>query len=309
MDLGKLNLLHLQNSVDSLLSKVVGVTLESGGFRRFQLFKRTDFSQDSDGNWYIEIDAHDDALPLMFEFKERYFTYELWNALSLKSSNQLRMYEVLKQYEKIGTRVIPLDDLKELLGISKKDYPRYGNFKIRVLDKCQEALGMYTDIKFTYETTGKKGRGLKTKAIKFTISHNEKYLSPISLDKFLDMGSVKSEFDNVVDANFTETAQHEKSKTIYTEFTTERLAFLAGACENEFDEAEMQIFNSLLSVIMPYAKDPAFAEGNKYDYEIKLYDYLKLKYDELNLQASRREIKSRFGYLKKILVSELAESQ
>ena len=32
----------------------------------------------------MEINASDDALPLMFDFKNRYFKYELWNALRLK---------------------------------------------------------------------------------------------------------------------------------------------------------------------------------------------------------------------------------
>ena len=129
MGLGRLNLGQIQNSADSLLSKVVGISLETGGFRRFQLFKMAEFSKDEDGQWYIEIDAHDEALPLMFDFKERYFTYELWNALRLKSPNQLRMYEILKQYEKIGERTIKIDDLKQLLGLEKADYPRYGNFR------------------------------------------------------------------------------------------------------------------------------------------------------------------------------------
>ena len=92
MEYGKLNLAQLRNTVDSLLGKVVGVPLETGGFARFQLFKKAVFTKNETGEWYIEIDAHDEALPLMFEFKEKYFTYALWNELKLKSSNQMRMY-------------------------------------------------------------------------------------------------------------------------------------------------------------------------------------------------------------------------
>jgi plasmid replication initiation protein len=114
---------------------------------------------------YVEIDA----LPLMFEFREHYFTYELWNALSVKSSNQLRMYEVLKQYEKTGCRIIAVDRLKELLGISKDEYPRYDNFKAKVLEPCKQALSMHTDICFEYEPHGCKGRGGKILQLKFTI--------------------------------------------------------------------------------------------------------------------------------------------
>ena len=42
----------------------------------------------------------------MFDFKDRYFKYELWNALRLKAPSQIRMYEILKQYENIGKREI-----------------------------------------------------------------------------------------------------------------------------------------------------------------------------------------------------------
>lgn len=87
----------------------------------------------------MEINASDDALPLMFEFKNRYFTYELWNALRLKSPNQVRMYEILKQYEKIGTRTLTIKELRNLLGIAPNEYQRWERFRVRVLDSCQQA--------------------------------------------------------------------------------------------------------------------------------------------------------------------------
>ena len=98
MELGKPNLSHIKDSISSLLCKVVSIPLETGGAKLFQLFKVGLFTQNDDGEWYVEIDAHDDMLPLIFQFKEKYFTYELWNALRLKSTNQLRMYEILKQF-------------------------------------------------------------------------------------------------------------------------------------------------------------------------------------------------------------------
>ena len=334
MDLGRVNADYLMSVAKDLLKQVVSVPSETGGSVGFQLFKECRVDRDENDNWYVEIDAHDKALPLMFDFKDKYFTYELWNALQLKSKNQLRMYELLKQYEKIGERVISLNDLKEMLGINASDYPRYGNFKTRVLDSCKEALEKYTDIKFSYEPTGKKGSGVKVKALKFTISKNENYVDVLSLDEFIDVKSVRKEnirnfseknsfWSDVPFADNAENTQPDspfcptddepdddiKSQIIYTEFRSERLAFLAGACQNEFDDAEMQIINDLLTEIMPRASDISLLHDNKYDYELKLYDCLKRHYDELELQAGKREIKSRFGYLKKILESELAETR
>ena len=135
MDFKRLNIEQLKAATDSLLTKLVHIPKESGGYTTFQLFKECTIDKDIGGEWYVSIDAHDKSLPLMFDFKDRYFKYELWNALRLKSANQIRMYEILKQYETIGKREIKVDDLRELLGIAPNEYPRWDNFKDRVLDK------------------------------------------------------------------------------------------------------------------------------------------------------------------------------
>ena len=289
MDMSKLNMNQLQNTADSLLCKIVSVPLESGGFEKFQLFKKCRFDKDDNGNWFVEIDAHDEALPLMFEFKDRYFTYELWNALRLKSSNQLRMYELLKQYEKIGTRVIFLVDLKELLGLDKSDYPRYDNFRMRVLDGCQEALETYTDIRFTYEPVRKKGKGGRINAIKFTILRNDNYDDPLALSDFIDIQGTQVDKYN---------------DEIEVEFANERLEFMAGACKNEFNEAEIQVLYNLIVQIIPHKVGESI-----YDFQLRAYDYLNHRYDELNWRDGNNKIKKRFAYLKKILEADIQDNQ
>ena len=175
MGLGRMNIPNFKAAVDGLLTKVVHVPDENGGFEAFQLFKKCKVNKDDFGEWYVSIDAHDDALPLMFDFKERYFKYELWNALRLKSPNQIRMYEILKQYEHLGKREITVKDLRELLGIAETEYANrtgWTDFKRGVLDSCQKALKETTDICYTYER-GKTGAGGKWLTIVFTISKNE----------------------------------------------------------------------------------------------------------------------------------------
>ena len=185
MGLGRLNIEHMKAATNSLLGKVVNIPNDSGGYTGFQLFKQCVVDVDRNGEWYVEIDAHDRALPLMFEFRDRYFTYKLWNALRLKSSNQLRMYELMKQYEKLGFRVIPVDELKSLLGIEEEEYTRYDNFKRWVLDACQTALTENTDITFSYEPHGKKGKGGKIVNLRFEIKKNDSFIDPLSLAEFI----------------------------------------------------------------------------------------------------------------------------
>lgn len=295
MELGRLNIEYLKTITDSLLCKVINIPDGNGGYSGFQLFKKCKVYQDKLSNWYIEIDAHDEALPLMFEFKREYFSYELWNALQLKSRNQLRMYELLKQYETKGTRIISISDLKELLGVGNNEYPVWYDFRRYVLETCKSALEEYTDIKFKYEPYGKKGRGGKILNLKFYIMKNEDYKSMLQLEDFID---IQSEEILESDQKYIEAKKEmDRIEKIKTSFNNEHLSFLADACEFEFKETEMNILNSLiLQVSLPSNL------GNK---EIAMYDYLRARYHDLNYQAEKRKIKNRFAYLRKIIEADI----
>ena len=304
MELGSnIKIPYLKNVTNSLLSKVVNVPNERGGYTGFQLFKGCEVDKDDNGEWYVEIDAHDKALPLMFEFKNKYFTYQLWNALRLKSSNQLRMYEILKQYQAIGSRVLTVEDLKSLLGIKKDEYDgRWNNFKTRVLDACQQALKEHTDIKFTYEPHGKRSKNGKILSLIFYIEKNEKYTDQLTLDMFIEekkIESVSVHPDEEEEPNeYFDGDNDEVGSGGENYFTQEIYPFLTDACNREYNQAEIQVLYNLIIKAMPYS-----GKG-KEKYTLDAYDYLKRKYDELNMQAGRREIKNRFGYLKKIIEAD-----
>ena len=217
MEFQSLNLTQLRESFVRFLQQVVSVPNEDRpGFSSFQLFKKCKLFQDELDQWYVEIDVHDDALPLMFEFKDRYFTYQLWNALHLKSANQIRLYEILKQYEKIGKREIPVADLREMLGLEPDEYPRWDNFKTKVIDSCQQAIAENTDITFTYEK-GKSGRNGKWMTIIFHIHKNEKYVDPLRLSDFIA-----------------------QKKNVEAMAGTDIIAQLGVICENAFPYEKMQ---------------------------------------------------------------------
>jgi len=202
---------YLKTVTHNLLSKVVCFTDPVGGYQQFQLFKECRVFQDTDGQWFFEIDAHDKALPLMFDFKKDYFKYELWNVLQLESVNQFRMYEILKQNEWCGERIITLNELKALLGIGEKEYPRWNNFRTWVLDACQKALKNKTDISFTYEPYAKSGRGGAIQSLRFTISKNTEY--KLGRDYF--MGD--ENLENVMLAELTARAPDEPRLDFITE--------------------------------------------------------------------------------------------
>ncbi len=292
MDFGRLNIKQLQLSTNSLLCKVVNVPDGHGGYTGFTLFKRCKVFKDNFDEWFIEIDASDDALSLMFDFKERYFTYELWNALRLKSANQVRMYEILKQYEKLGKREITIKELRELLGIAHDEYPRWERFRVRVLDSCQQSLKENTDICFTYER-GKMGNGGKWLTIIFHIQKNSEYVDQLTLDNFISQQTI-SVMNN-----------SENNEVEYS--IDDKLGLLSEAVENEFTTTQMnEIFQTICLIHLPNSEDLGI--------DIARYHYLAQKYAKLNSSDERnklmgKRIKNRFNYFLKLIQSDITNKQ
>lgn len=285
MDFKRLNIVQLKAATDSLLTKLVHIPKESGGYTTFQLFKECTIDKDSSGEWYVSIDAHDKALPLMFDFKDRYFKYELWNALRLKSANQIRMYEILKQYENIGKREIKVDDLRELLGIAPNEYPRWDRFKDRVLDSCQQALKQFTDICYTYER-GKTGTGGKWITIIFYISTNIEYdgqmtMLELDLQNYIDLDALK---------------EPKPEKTIEPDSKFGDLGFYSSACNDEFTTAQME---SIMQIVNQIKLPP-----HEYGASIAKYHFLLEHYSRFKAVAESTDIKNRYSYFYTMIKAE-----
>ncbi|MFE8698405.1 replication initiation protein [Cytobacillus sp. FJAT-53684] len=115
--------------------------------------------------------------PYLLELKREFTSYKLENVVKLKSSYAIRIYELLKQYEKIQERTFPIESLRKMLG-AEDIYPAYGNFKQRVLVPAQKELKKKTDISFQIEEI-KTGR--RVSKIKFVIYPAKKKTEQLSL--------------------------------------------------------------------------------------------------------------------------------
>ena len=318
MGFGRLNLAQLKESTNSLLGKVVRVPDERGGFLAFTLFKRCRVSRDDNDEWFVEIDASDDALPLMFDFKNRYFKYELWNALRLKSPNQVRMYEILKQYEGLGKRELTVTELRELLGISKNEYlgrTGWSNFKKKVLDSCQQALKETTDICYTYER-GKVGKGGKWLSVVFYIKRNEGYVDQLTLDEFIAQQPEPEPLDldefierqpaplaldtaNKDTAQIAEEDEDEDEKWAMV-YGSERMADLAASCKYEFDADQMKVLAGLMRDL-PIPPD-VMTNSQHFGKVI----WLKDRYNEFLVAVNKAQllgnpVKNRFRYFRQMI--------
>ncbi len=155
---------------DSLLKKIIKIPKRNNGKEKiFKTALVSSFSYYKDGSGMIECTIHPDLKPYLLQLKSRFLRYDLKNVLKLSSTHCVRLYELLKQFETSGFRLIDLQELKELLGVEKK-YDRYYNFKIKILDYAQKNLAEHTDIAFVYEEIRKAG---SVSQIRFLIQRKE----------------------------------------------------------------------------------------------------------------------------------------
>ena len=110
-----------------------------------------------EGNVILKFDPN--LKPYLLQLKNRFTKYNLHQVMQLKSSFSIRIYELLKQYENVKERSVLVDDFREMLGIDPEEYPKYGNFKQKVLNVAQKEIEEKTDITFDYEEI-KVGRGV-----------------------------------------------------------------------------------------------------------------------------------------------------
>ena len=97
------------------------------------------------GEGIVEMEFSPYLKPYLLQLKERFTSYKLQEVIQLKSAYSVRIYELLKQYEKIGERTFDLEKLRYILAIEKNEYALYSDFKKRVILKSQEEINEKTD--------------------------------------------------------------------------------------------------------------------------------------------------------------------
>ena len=91
-------------------------------------------------------------MPYLLQLREsgNFTLADLDELRKLKSPSSVRIYWLLKEYSDFGQRTVTPEQLRFMLNIAENEYPRFSNFKARVLDRAQVELAR-TDMPFTYE--------------------------------------------------------------------------------------------------------------------------------------------------------------
>lgn len=121
--------------------------------------------------------------PYLLKLKGNFTSSKLEMLLSFKSQYTMRVYNLLKQYERLKEREIELDILREILGLRKDQHTLYGHLKTNILIPVQKELAHKADIFFEFSEV-KYGR--RVGAIKFRI-FTKKMVEPIENTKSSDL--------------------------------------------------------------------------------------------------------------------------
>lgn len=149
----------------SLLSKTFTIGNPSGSIQIGWVSSAQYF--DKEGR--VELSFDPKLKPYLLALRQEFTRYQLKNTIRLKSVYSVRIYELLKQYQGIGSRTFDLEELRGLVGLTDDRLNLYGNFKVKVLNKAQSELKK-TDISFTF-TPVKTSR--RVTGIVFTIFKND----------------------------------------------------------------------------------------------------------------------------------------
>jgi plasmid replication initiation protein len=105
----------------------------------------------------VELHFDPKLKPYLLKIQEFFTKYKLKEVIRLKSSYSIRLYELLKQYEGIGSRSFTIHEFRKILGIEEDKYKLYGHLKNKVIMPAQKELNEQCDLSFNFKEI-KKGR-------------------------------------------------------------------------------------------------------------------------------------------------------
>ena len=178
----------------------------------------------------------------LVQLKSFYTQYQMINLIHMENCYSESIYELLKQYERIGRRTIEIVDLRRMLGLEKK-YPLYSNLRVKVLEPALEEVNKYSDITVSYD---EKKNGRKIEALSFSIkpdNQNPYILEGLKSFDYTQPSTKTQEFINEVSLGDLSPTQDKLKQSLREEFQfpEEEAHILVVKLEPEYLEANLKV--------------------------------------------------------------------
>ena len=166
---GKGNYKELQKITLGLMKKVL--VIKKPDEKTLTQVNWINYAHYEEGTGRIELAFSDVMKPFLLHLKSQFTAIEVTDLMQFKSIHAIRIYELLKQYQDIGERILSLDEIRECCGVKDK-LKQYVHLKTKLLLISQREINEKSDLTFEFEQI-KNGR--KIVAIKFILSKNKAY--------------------------------------------------------------------------------------------------------------------------------------
>ncbi len=162
----------LREAAKSLIRKPVRTSYYVDGVKREQevsLITQIDYmaegKESSANHEYIDVMVQDNMKPFLLQLQRNFTAYDLRNVVKL-GVYSVRMYELLKQYESIGSRTLSIEEMKRMFELNH-EYQKYNDFYRWVIKPSEEEINRHTDILIYDIERMKEGRKITALRFKF----------------------------------------------------------------------------------------------------------------------------------------------
>ena len=299
---------RLEKYVDGLMGKTVTAPDKDcrGGWRKYVLFDYSECSQDDNGQWWIDLSCTEKAKDLFFNVERvGYIRYQLKNVLPLTSKYSVLLYLYLLDNRFRNQWLVSVDELRQKVLRCDLEFYRnsFRDFNKDILKKALAEANEKTDLTFSMSTAAKGCKaGRKIINVEFTLIKDEVQLSePAEPDNQLQLDDYEDEDENEDISNYGGIIPGIEPPNMAPALR-DRFMVLAGAVEFEFAWDEIATIHTLIKNL---------PELNKYSKEYLngslMAGFLNRAYLELERNAKKRQINSRFKYFLKILNTQIKE--
>jgi plasmid replication initiation protein len=146
LGIGENNNRYLIDVIEGLMKKTVRIRRPKSYLIANWLGGETEVFDDG----RISIRFGEKLKPYLLQLKEQFTVLQLESMMKFNSIYASRIYMLCKQYERIGTRTIALQELREILQI-KDEYKQFIDLKKRVLEPAEREINLHSDIRVQIE--------------------------------------------------------------------------------------------------------------------------------------------------------------
>jgi len=170
---------YLRDAARSLMAKSFFISYEEGGIKRekqYHVLREIDYLEEGqegkayENQEFIDVTVESKMRPLLLQLQKNFTAYDLRNIVRL-GVYPVRVYELLKQYEKIGTRTLEVEEMKTMFEVTER-YRLFADFFRWVIKPAVKEINKHTDL--TISKVEKLKRGRKVAALRFIFHVKER---------------------------------------------------------------------------------------------------------------------------------------